>query len=1060
MNKINLVLILILVCLLVSCNKNQLSSKSLIFSKTLSSAELIQGFKEKINDQLPGKYITVHLVQNGFDAELNLINGDESYNVNIERAARPLETITFKLISTEFSIQIKAKDYSNLGNVELLVYELPNKSLKDKSRIIAEACYSYALLTSNTNGYLCDKKLSIEDCDEMCLMNKKKGYALHASKIFHNIGEEFQSASSLYLAGLISFVKNYDLEKSLVYLNSAHHKFEELNLTYYSVMAKSLMVDVQIEDFRSSASFDDAKYNNIKTTIKKQLDKLVSVNAEFERAWLQNLMASLFFYNDELTNAEIWFNKAIKTAHDSGWFILGMTFSKNGAETYKRGKDYEVAKNYYLNIVKVLKEKEMLFQDKHLYKLTLEGLGNTYTHLGEWDNALITLSKIIGLTTKLSNISDQLRIQIKFGILFLKIGNHDRAQLYYNKAYKEMCKDYGNIDECERSNAKENIEYEENVYSDLKMFEADILLSQGNYKDSSSIYNRLISHQDSLIWQFPIHLKLASLYLTTQNLKKAKTEVDWLAKSINKENHDLWWLTKMLHLELKRKSKSENYFKEVSIDSFPNIDDREKLTKNTILKVLLEESKFFELKGDLNQALEKSSHIMKLLLSIRGNSNIKEIRYNFWNLYSNALVNHQDLVFKNSKLLINTTERQKFLKSSFIELDNFKGITLKEDILSDNQTVTINDSDSEDDLMTRLMQTDLEGENFDINSHTIEFDLDSYLNFYTSTTIISYDMKGEFVYAWVLSNNKIDLYKLGKSQRIRDKIDEYYQYVSKRPFKYSNKFEVELSELLISPIADHINTKGIVIIPDGNIQKVPFSSLRLNKKYMYEMYNINYSPSLHVLESLKIRKSKRPENITETTLFMAYDTHDQNSDAAINGTKQEFLSVSTLFKSKNVLAMTHPFKTKSIFDKLQSQYFSYVHFATHAENNYSFPSLSSLKFTNNKNVYAKDISKINLQSELVVLSACETSNAKTNINEGYLGMPAAFLSAGSDSVLVSLWKVDDTATKELMAQFYDRIMVYGETKAQALSFAQAKIKSIEGWQQPYFWAGWQLVGLN
>lgn len=99
-----------------------------------------------------------------------------------------------------------------------------------------------------------------------------------------------------------------------------------------------------------------------------------------------------------------------------------------------------------------------------------------------------------------------------------------------------------------------------------------------------------------------------------------------------------------------------------------------------------------------------------------------------------------------------------------------------------------------------------------------------------------------------------------------------------------------------------------------------------------------------------------------------------------------------------------------------------------------------------------------LPADLVTLSACETGLGKTVPGEGLLGLPGAFLHAGADRVLASVWKVDDEATGALMAAFYGRRRA-GVPAARALREAQASIRARERWAHPYYWAGWVLWGL-
>ncbi len=103
-------------------------------------------------------------------------------------------------------------------------------------------------------------------------------------------------------------------------------------------------------------------------------------------------------------------------------------------------------------------------------------------------------------------------------------------------------------------------------------------------------------------------------------------------------------------------------------------------------------------------------------------------------------------------------------------------------------------------------------------------------------------------------------------------------------------------------------------------------------------------------------------------------------------------------------------------------------------------------------------------TELVVLSACSTAQGDLRTGEGVFGLQRAFTVAGARSTLLSLWKVDDAATAELMTRFYQRLKT-GEGRADALAAVQAEFRNglVQGpggedWSMPYYWAAWQLVG--
>lgn len=105
---------------------------------------------------------------------------------------------------------------------------------------------------------------------------------------------------------------------------------------------------------------------------------------------------------------------------------------------------------------------------------------------------------------------------------------------------------------------------------------------------------------------------------------------------------------------------------------------------------------------------------------------------------------------------------------------------------------------------------------------------------------------------------------------------------------------------------------------------------------------------------------------------------------------------------------------------------------------------------------ASEIIQLKLNSDLVVLSSCNSGLGWVDESEGIIGMTKAFFDAGSKSVVVSLWEVNDMYTSKLMTSFYQKLGE-GYDKSEALRLA--KIEFIENYSpNPYFWAAFILWG--
>jgi CHAT domain-containing protein len=106
----------------------------------------------------------------------------------------------------------------------------------------------------------------------------------------------------------------------------------------------------------------------------------------------------------------------------------------------------------------------------------------------------------------------------------------------------------------------------------------------------------------------------------------------------------------------------------------------------------------------------------------------------------------------------------------------------------------------------------------------------------------------------------------------------------------------------------------------------------------------------------------------------------------------------------------------------------------------------------------QDIYNLRLSADLVVLSACQTALGRPIAGEGLVGLTRGFMHAGAPRVVASLWKVDDSATAELMTQFYRGMFERGETASSALWAAQRALSHDRRFAAPFYWAGFTLQG--
>ncbi len=319
---------------------------------------------------------------------------------------------------------------------------------------------------------------------------------------------------------------------------------------------------------------------------------------------------------------------------------------------------------------------------------------------------------------------------------------------------------------------------------------------------------------------------------------------------------------------------------------------------------------------------------------------------------------------------------------------------------------------------------------------------------------------------------------------------------------FNLKLSQELYSKIFQPIERYLHEKSsLIIIPDGWLHYLPFEAMVTNieKKrfprdivfsryetahYLIEKYPISYAHSASVLDP-KLRS--RNEDIRLTGKLFAIGNPDfghsnngfQEKPSALNSSmrkvrnallndlpnsQNEVEIISELLKPSVVLVGDAA--REGLFKQDVSNY-EVVHLSTHAFADEVQPMYSWIAFAQNKDIkedgflHAYEVFNLNLNANLVTLSACETGLGKLRQGEGLIGLTRAFMYAGSNSVLVSLWSVEDASTAKFMEYFYDNLR---NSKAKSEALRQAKLSMLKtrehkmSYAMPFLWAPFVLVG--
>ncbi len=251
----------------------------------------------------------------------------------------------------------------------------------------------------------------------------------------------------------------------------------------------------------------------------------------------------------------------------------------------------------------------------------------------------------------------------------------------------------------------------------------------------------------------------------------------------------------------------------------------------------------------------------------------------------------------------------------------------------------------------------------------------------------------------------------------------------------------KLSEKLLKPIKGKLGERHLVIVPAASLHYVPFHALHDGSSYLIESREVQYAPSASVWHVL----DKKPKTRLRTALLMGF------ADEHIPLVNEEIKALAEIFRTTR--SFTGAQSTFSAYLKYAPK-FDVLHLACHAQFRPENPMFSSLHLSDGW-VTVRDICGQHLRAGLVTLSACETGLSNIYLGEEILGLARGFMSAGANSLVVSLWKVNDAATGTFMRKFYENLQ-RGDTIGASLRSVQRDF--ISRGEHPYFWSPFVFIG--
>lgn len=264
----------------------------------------------------------------------------------------------------------------------------------------------------------------------------------------------------------------------------------------------------------------------------------------------------------------------------------------------------------------------------------------------------------------------------------------------------------------------------------------------------------------------------------------------------------------------------------------------------------------------------------------------------------------------------------------------------------------------------------------------------------------------------------------------------------------------KIGQLLLAPLQVPAG-KRLVIVPHGPLHYLPFQALRLDGQYLIERNPMSIAPSISVAARLAQRTP------TASARLLAFGNPAINPDVAdpLPGAEREVQELARQFPGARLYFREQASKDNFLRDAPASPL---VHVAAHAMADTLDPLHSKVLLADENGqpnyLEAKDVMGMKLGGvAMVALSACESGLGRVDNGDEVLGFTRSFLSAGTSTLLASLWPVSDAATEQLMTTLYADLGK-GEQVQDAMRDAQRAVLANPETAHPYYWAPFNLIG--
>lgn len=373
-----------------------------------------------------------------------------------------------------------------------------------------------------------------------------------------------------------------------------------------------------------------------------------------------------------------------------------------------------------------------------------------------------------------------------------------------------------------------------------------------------------------------------------------------------------------------------------------------------------------------------------------------------------------------------------------------------------------------------------------------------------NTLFLSYFLGERRSFVWVVTRSSIELSALPPRSAIEAAAKELHSLLSRGDRRLArepaDRAALRLAGTLLGPVERWTAKTRLAIVADGALHYVPFAVLPVPGRggaplaAEHEIVNLPSASVLAVLRRMAARRATGPRQVAilADPVFRADDPRVRgrtggapvapptgappirraSKDLGLDGfprlrhTREEAEWIASLLAPGEAFQALDFDASKEVATGGRLAGFRILHFATHGLLDTRRPELSGLVLSlvdregrpRDGFLRLHEIYNLELPSDLVVLSGCETALGKEVRGEGLMAMTRGFMYAGAAAVVASLWQVDDRSTAELMRRFYHALFQGRLSPSAALRAAQVSLRGERRTAAPYFWAGFVFEG--